>query len=145
MQFHAIITVLILNMCVYVCLGCSPFSRSLHSYVDVNINSEGLPKFDLCLAGTAIEQLGFLSVPQLLWHGGICLLWSSPRTRGTHTYCWAFGSGAETTCFYELGSFKVIKKTCWKLMTYDIYMIWNCLLIKKWFYSIDLEKECKHN
>ena len=28
---------------------------------------------------------------------------SSPRTRDTHTYHWAFSSGAITTCFYDLG------------------------------------------
>ena len=28
---------------------------------------------------------------------------SSPRTHGTHTYCWAFDSGAVTTCFNDLG------------------------------------------
>ena len=33
----------------------------------------------------------------------IRLLWSSPRTRYTLTYCRAFGSGDVTTCFYELG------------------------------------------
>ena len=33
---------------------------------------------------------------------GIRLLWFSPRTRDTHTNCRAFGSGAVTTCFYDL-------------------------------------------
>ena len=33
---------------------------------------------------------------------GIRLYWSSPRTRDTHTYCRASGSGAVTTCFYDL-------------------------------------------
>ena len=28
---------------------------------------------------------------------------SSPRTRDTYIHCWAFGSGAVTTCFYDLG------------------------------------------
>ena len=121
MQFHAIIIVLILNICLFVCLGCSPYSRSLHSYVDVNINCEGLPKFDPCLAVKAIEQLGFFCVPQLLWHGGICLSWSSPLLS---VWRWS--------CDYLFFTSKVIlKKTCWQLMTYDIYMIRDCLLIKK--------------
>ena len=34
---------------------------------------------------------------------GIRLLWSSPRTRDTHTCCRVFASGAVTTCFYDLG------------------------------------------
>ena len=34
---------------------------------------------------------------------GICLLWSSERTRDTHTCCRAFGSGAITTCIYDKG------------------------------------------
>ena len=33
----------------------------------------------------------------------INLLWSSLRTRDTHTYCRAFSSGAVTTYFYDLG------------------------------------------
>ena len=33
----------------------------------------------------------------------IRLLWSSPRTRDTHTYSQVFGSGAVTTCFYDFG------------------------------------------
>ena len=33
---------------------------------------------------------------------GIRLSWSSPRIRNTHNYCQAFGSGAATTCFYDL-------------------------------------------
>ena len=28
---------------------------------------------------------------------------SSPRTHGTHTYCWEFDSGAVTTCFNDWG------------------------------------------
>ena len=38
---------------------------------------------------------------------GIRLLWSSPRTRETHTYCRAFSSGAVTNCFYDLGLWRL--------------------------------------
>ena len=31
------------------------------------------------------------------------IIWSSPRTRNTHTCCRVFGSGAVTTCFYDIG------------------------------------------
>ena len=34
---------------------------------------------------------------------GICLYWSSLRTRDTNTFCRSFSSGAVTTCFYNLG------------------------------------------
>ena len=54
--------------------------------------------FDLYSALMAIEQWGFLSVAHLLWHK-----WSSPRTSDIHTYWRAFGRGAVTTCFYDLG------------------------------------------
>ena len=53
--------------------------------------------FDQCSVLMANEQWGFFSMPHLLWHG------TSPRTSDTHTYCWAFSSGAVTTCFYDLG------------------------------------------
>ena len=59
--------------------------------------------FDPCSAFTAIEQWEFFSVLHLLLHGASVLKWSSLRTRDTHTYCWAFSSGAATTSFYDLG------------------------------------------
>ena len=34
---------------------------------------------------------------------GICLLWSSPKTRDIHTYCRVFGSEAVTICLNDLG------------------------------------------
>ena len=43
-----------------------------------------------------IEQWGFFSVPYLLWH---VVISEDPW----HIYCPAFGSGAVTTCFYDLG------------------------------------------
>ena len=44
----------------------------------------------LCSARMDIEQRS------------ISLLWSSPRTRDTHTYCRAFSYGAVTICFHDL-------------------------------------------
>ena len=38
----------------------------------------------------------------LAWIREFCLLWSSPRTEDTHTYCREFSSGATNTCFYDL-------------------------------------------
>ena len=52
--------------------------------------------FDL-IALMAIEKCARPTVTR-----DIRLKWSSPRTRDTHTYCWAFNSGAVTTCFSDL-------------------------------------------
>ena len=49
--------------------GLSSHSRIFRSYGDVTITGEGLQIFDLCSALMAIEQLGFFSMPHLLWHG----------------------------------------------------------------------------
>ena len=58
--------------------------------------------FDFCSALMAIEQLGFLSVPHLLWHvASVCN--AHLRETDTHSCCTAFGSGAVTTIFYDLG------------------------------------------
>ena len=58
--------------------------------------------FDFCSALMAIEQLGFLSVPHLLWHvASFCN--AHLRETDTHSCCTAFGSGAVTTIFYDLG------------------------------------------
>ena len=59
--------------------------------------------FDLYLAFMVIEQWGFYI--DKLWH---CDKWYPIRMvisedRDTHTCCRAFGSGAVTTCFYDLG------------------------------------------
>ena len=64
--------------------------------------------FVLCLALMAIEQWEYFIVPHLLWHGGgggrgHPFIWLSLRTRDTYTYCWAFSSGADPSCFYDLG------------------------------------------
>ena len=50
----------------------------------------------------AIEQRRFFSLPNDC-DMGIRLYWSSPKTCHTHTFCWAFGCGAVTTCFNDLG------------------------------------------
>ena len=82
---------------VWVCLFYAPFDNYLLIWKRLH-NRWRAANFYLCSALMVIEQLRFLSVPHLLWHG-----WSSLRTRDTHTECWAFGSGAFTTSFYDLG------------------------------------------
>ena len=56
--------------------------------------------FDLYSALIAIEQWWFFSLPHRLWQR-----LESPRTRGPHTCCRAYNSGAVTTWFglYRLG------------------------------------------
>ena len=49
-------------------LGFSSYSRIFHSYGDSPLPLKAA-NFDLCSALMAIEQLGFFSVPHLLWHG----------------------------------------------------------------------------
>ena len=46
----------------------------------------------------------FFSVPHLLWHGTSVYdgHFRGPG-RNTHTYCWAFSSGAVNTCLFDLG------------------------------------------
>ena len=69
--------------------------------------------FDQCPSLMAVDQLGFYIVPHLLWHGGVRLYWSFPRTLDTHTYVRSFGSGAVTTCFYDSGPrHELILKVC---------------------------------
>ena len=57
--------------------------------------------FDLCSTLLVIEQWGLFNVPHLLWQRFNPL--PSPGTRDTHTCCQAFGSGADTACFNDLG------------------------------------------
>ena len=54
-----------------------------------------------------VLMFGFFSfLNSLIWrrhhYMGHPFIMSSPRTHDTHTYCWALGSGAVTTCFYDL-------------------------------------------
>ena len=57
----------------------------------------------LCLASIAFEQWEFLERATLTVTRSIRLYWSYPRTHDTQTNCQAFGRGAVTTCFYDLG------------------------------------------
>ena len=59
--------------------------------------------FDLYLAFMAMEQWGFYI--DKLWHCDKCypIRMVISEDRDTHTCCLAFGSGAVTTCFYDLG------------------------------------------
>ena len=84
----------------FVCLFVVP-SRTFHSWKSHHCRWSAA-NFDLCLALMAIEQWGFFSVPHLLWQGASVY---NGRLRGpvTNTFCWAFSSGAVTTCLHDLG------------------------------------------
>ena len=63
----------------FVFRGLSSHSRIVHSYGDVTIRAANFVLY------------------MLVTHGH----WAV-RVHDTHTYCWAFSSGAVTTCFYDL-------------------------------------------
>ena len=70
--------------------------------------------------------------------------WSSPRTRNTHTLCRAFGTGAVTTCFNDLGmsllgfdhpTFCLLGERSYRLRhrrCHDILKTASCILVVKY-------------
>ena len=52
--------------------------RTFHSYGVVRITGEGQQIFYLCSPRMAIEQWGFFSVPELLWHPFIMVISEAP-------------------------------------------------------------------
>ena len=91
-----------LFVCLFVCLFVVPLQNfSLiwrrHHYRWRAAN------FELCSAIMVFKQWRFFSVTHLLWQGpGHPFIMASP-TRDTQNTCRAFGSGALTTCFNDLG------------------------------------------
>ena len=81
--------------------GVPSNSRIFHSYRDV-ISCKAA-NFKRCWALTTVEQLVFKSVPQCQPGHPLIIIWSSSRTRDTHTFWRAFGSGAVTTFSGHLG------------------------------------------
>ena len=91
----------LVRLFLFVC-GFSSHSGIFHSYGDVTITGEGVQ----ILTHTCTQHSWPLSSEGSLAYHTYCdisLEWSSPKTRDTHTCCRAFGSGAVTTCFYDLG------------------------------------------
>ena len=83
------------------CLGFFCPTR-IHSYWVVTITGEELQILEICSALMAIEQSGFFSVPHLLRQGSSVY---NGNIRGSVTLTLIserFGSGAVTTCFYDL-------------------------------------------
>ena len=66
---------------------------------------------------------------------GIRLLWSSPRTRDTQTYCRALGSGAVTTCFYDLGQSNALANALVYCATAAVFkninQLWNTIRVRR--------------
>ena len=58
--------------------------------------------FDLHICLGPLSSEGSLQATPTVTQN-IRIRWSSPRTRDTHTYCRAFGSGVFTTFFNDLG------------------------------------------
>ena len=73
--------------------NCSPISRHHHYQWRAS-------NFDLYSALMAIKHWEFFSVPHLARNGASVY---NGNLRGSVTCCWAFGSGAVTTFFYDLG------------------------------------------
>ena len=88
-----------------VCLFVWSFSsqsRIFHSFGDDHCRWTAA-HFDVCSVLISVEQWGFFNVPHLLWNGASVynghLQWPVALT----TLCRAFGSGAVTSCFNDLG------------------------------------------
>ena len=85
----------------FVCLDFSSHSRIFHSYGDVTIAGEGMHILTYALYSWPLSSECSLAchIHRETRHP---FIWSSPRTRYTHTYCRAVSSGAVTTYFYDL-------------------------------------------
>ena len=80
----------------------SSHSRISNSYGDVTIAGEGRQVLTCARHSWPLSSEGSsIAIPTVT--RAIRLLWSSPRTRDTHNYWWAFTSGVATTCFLPLG------------------------------------------
>ena len=84
--------------------GFSSHSRIFHSYGDVYITCEGLQILTCARHSWPLSSEGSFSVRHPLWPEASVY---NGHLRGPvtlmHTYCRAFGSGAVTTSFYDLG------------------------------------------
>ena len=79
-----------------------PTREFFHSYGDVTIACEGLQMLTCAWDSWPLSREGSLAC-HTYFDTGHPFIMFSPRTPDTHTYCRAFGSGAVTTCFYDLG------------------------------------------
>ena len=78
--------------CISVCSfvwGLSSRSRIFHSYGDITIADEGLQILTYAWHSWRHWAVRVLQRATPTVTRGICLWWSSPRTRDSHSYCWA--------------------------------------------------------
>ena len=90
----------------FLCLsvwGLSIHSRTFYSYGDATITGEGLKMLTYAWHSYGHWAVRVLSHATPTVTLSVRLLWSSPGTHNTHTYCRTLSSGAVTTCFYDLG------------------------------------------
>ena len=95
LQFLDQSLVISLFACLFVFGGFSSHSRIFHSDGNVTIARQGQQILTLASHSWTLRSEGSLACHTY------CGKVQSPRTRDTHTYCRAFGSGAATTCFLK--------------------------------------------
>ena len=83
--------------------------EDFYSDGDVTITGEGLQILTYARHLLPLSSSGSLAC-HTYCHTGHPSSWSSPRTRGTYTYCRAFSSSAVTTCFNDLGLWQLRPK-----------------------------------
>ena len=96
---------LCLYLCLFLCLfawSLSSHTRIFHSYGDVTVVGEGRQILTYAWHSWPLSSEGSLACHTYCDAGNPFVEWSSPRTRDTHTYSWAFSNGIVTSCFYEL-------------------------------------------
>ena len=76
--------------------------RIFHSYGDANITGKGLQILTYARHLRQLSKEGSLACHTHYVTGHPFLYSFSPRTRDSHTFSRAFGSGAVTPCFYGL-------------------------------------------
>ena len=93
--------------CLFVCFG---IFVPLESFMKMSpLPVKGCKFWPIYSVLMTIEQWGFFSVPNALWHEASVS--SFQRTRDTHTCCWALSSWAATTWFKDSGLLRINSKT----------------------------------
>ena len=82
--------------------GLSSHPRIFHSYGDITVTSEGLQTLIYARHSWPLTSEGSLACHTFCDTAHPFIMVISEDT-DNHTYCWAFGSGAVTTCFCDLG------------------------------------------
>ena len=83
-----------------------PTREFFHSYRDLNITGEGLQILTYARHSWPLSSEGYLACHTYCDTGHPFIKVIS-EDRDTHTYCRAFRSGAVTTCFHDLGLWRL--------------------------------------